>query len=506
MVLKNSIYRHKTQGGIKLFRNKFFMAFMAVLIFFGGLIFSSTCVKAAEDGWEYANENWYYYENGNKVEAGWVLDSNGWCYLSPVDGSWVQEGWVKDSHGWGYIQNGYWVKNAMWVLDSKGWSHIDNDGYWDGETAKAVPAKTTNDKPNAEVTGDLKISYINVGLAEAILIQQGSHSMLVDAGYEKNGPAIKRYISQQGITRLDYVIGTHPHEDHIGGLPYIIDNISVGKIYMPKVTITTEIFDKLMTDITAKGKTITIPVPGSSFKLGDAFCTFYGPINTDSDDMNTYSTVFKLTFGKNSFLFTSDAGKSNEQAMINAGYDLSADVLKVGHHGVFTSTSQAFLEAVNPKYAVISVGDGSLMGPPAPEVLTRLYNNKIITFRTDMNGTIVCTSDGNNITFSNTPVNLGDEVSPSNIQITALDINKELVKIKNTSKEDQDMSGWRLVSTNGGEAYYFPENFILKAGDTMTIASGNAEGDLKWSDNYIWNNNNDSARLYDKNGELISTK
>jgi competence protein ComEC len=253
--------------------------------------------------------------------------------------------------------------------------------------------------------GILKVSYIDVGQADSILIQQGDHAMLIDAGNNADGQTVKNYITNQGVSVLDYAICTHPHEDHIGAMDYIVNSFKIGKIYLPEAMATTQTYKDLLTAVVNKGMQFTSPVPGSSFKLGDATCTILGPINWSQDDLNTSSIVLKVVYGNNSFLFTGDAQVSNEQDMINAGYDLSADVLKVGHHGSNTSTSQAFLDAVKPSYAVISVGAGNDYGHPTEAVLNRINSNGIKLFRTDLNGTIVATSDGSNITFNVNPTN-----------------------------------------------------------------------------------------------------
>lgn len=273
------------------------------------------------------------------------------------------------------------------------------------EKAKAEEAKKAEEvkATNTAVSGQLKIHYINVGQADSVLIQQGSQSMLIDAGNNADSDTVKNYISQQGITQLDYVVGTHPHEDHIGGLDYVINSFKIGKIYMPKATSTTKTFQDVVTAIKNKGMTATVPTPGETFKLGEANCTILGPINSKDDDLNTYSIVIKIVFGNNKFMFTGDAQASNEQDMIEKGYDLSADVLKVGHHGSHTSTSQAFLDKVNPAYAVISVGKGNDYGHPHKEVMERLQAKGIKAYRTDESGNIVCTSDGKNISFSCNP-------------------------------------------------------------------------------------------------------
>lgn len=256
----------------------------------------------------------------------------------------------------------------------------------------------------APTTGKLKVNYIDVGQADSILITQGEHAMLIDAGNNADSELVKNYITNQGITVLDYVVATHPHEDHIGGLDYVINSFQISKIFMPEATATTKTFEDVITAINNKGMTISKPVVGSQFDLGNAKCTILGPLGNDPSELNTSSIVLKIEFGNNSFLFTGDAETVNETAMISAGENMKADVLKVGHHGSSSSTSQSFLNAVDPTYAVISVGTGNDYGHPTEETLNRINSNGIKLFRTDLSGTIIATSDGRNINFNTVPI------------------------------------------------------------------------------------------------------
>lgn len=260
------------------------------------------------------------------------------------------------------------------------------------------------DKPltnnTAMVSGQLKVHYIDVGQGDSILIQQGSENMLIDTGTNSSAKSLINYLEAQNIKKIDVLVLTHPHEDHIGGADVVIKEFDIGAIYMPKITSTTETFKDVISAISSKGLKIISPKPGDIIKLGDAVSTILGPISSNDKDLNTYSIVLKLAFGNNKFLFTGDAEASTEKDMINKGYDLSADILKVGHHGSDTSTSQGFLDKVNPKYAIISVGKENNYGHPHLLTMDKLKIKNIPVYRTDEKGTILVTSDGNNITFN----------------------------------------------------------------------------------------------------------
>ncbi|WP_443660973.1 ComEC/Rec2 family competence protein [Clostridium algidicarnis] len=277
------------------------------------------------------------------------------------------------------------------------------------EVKKEVKKENTNNETVAvntsktEVKGELKVHYIDVGQADSILLQQGSNSMLIDAGNNADSELVKKYITDQGITKLDFLVGTHPHEDHIGGLDYVINSFKIGKIYMPKATSTTKTFKDVVNAIKSKSMKISVPTPGQTFKLGEATCTILAPNGSKYEDPNNYSIVIKVTFGSNSFLFTGDAEDVSEKEMLAKGFDLKADVLKVGHHGSKSSTTQGFLDKVSPKYAVVSVGKGNDYGHPVQSTMDRLKNKNIELYRTDENGTVIATSNGKNISFNVKP-------------------------------------------------------------------------------------------------------
>ena len=264
-------------------------------------------------------------------------------------------------------------------------------------TCIIITSCVRNNSQDAE--SKFSVSFIDVGQADSILIKTNGMAMLIDAGNNADGSAVVSYIRSLGISKLDYVIGTHPHEDHIGGMDDVIRAFDIGKVIMPKATNTTKTFEDVLTAISSKGLKITTPIPGSSYSLGDASFTILAPNSSSYEELNNYSVVVKLTYGKTSFLLEGDAEDVSESEMLDKGYDLKPDVLKVGHHGSTSSTTQSFLNAVKPTYAVISVGAGNLYGHPAASTLSKLGNAGVQVFRTDESGTIVATSDGNTIKF-----------------------------------------------------------------------------------------------------------
>ena len=248
----------------------------------------------------------------------------------------------------------------------------------------------------------LQIWFLDVGQADSILIQDNDTYMLIDAGNNEDGEKLVSYFQSLGIESFQYVIGTHAHEDHIGGMNDIIDNFNIGTFYMPDAITTTATFESVLDSLEAKNIAFQTPTVDSTFELGDTTIDVLY-VGTDDTDLNNTSIVLKLTYGNTSVLFMGDAEKEVETIIEKK--DISADVLKVGHHGSNTSSSKTFLEKVNPSYAIISVGTGNSYGHPSHTTIQNLENQNIQIYRTDENGTIIMTSDGTNITFQTIQTN-----------------------------------------------------------------------------------------------------
>ena len=240
---------------------------------------------------------------------------------------------------------------------------------------------------------DLLIDFIDVGQADSILVRNQDKVMLIDAGTNEAGETVVNYLENLGITKIDHLIGTHPHEDHIGGLDDVINNFDIGQIYMPKIETTTKTFEDVLDAIENKNLTVTAPNKGDKIELGQAVGEFMTEPILDKDNLNVSSLVLRLEFGNTSYLFMGDAEEENEETISWP----KTDVLKVGHHGSSTSSSESFLEQVQPKYAIIIAGKDNSYGLPKQETIDKLNNIGCEIYRTDEDGTIQMTSDGNAI-------------------------------------------------------------------------------------------------------------
>lgn len=271
--------------------------------------------------------------------------------------------------------------------------------------------KGKTDEPAAVVSNfiekdaDITIRYIDVGQGDCELISYAGQNILIDAGEKEAAEAVIGVLDGLGIKKLDYVIATHPHSDHIGALGNIIDKYDIGTVIAPRIkdelVPTSKAYERFLTALSKKGQKLTAAKAGAVYSLADenkendntAF-EVLAPIGNDYDDLNDWSVVIRLVHGENAFLFTGDAEKAAESDIVASGAKLSADVLKAGHHGSSSSTSKKFLEAVSPKTVIISCGDGNSYGHPHKGTIEKLDKNSIEYYRTDQCGTITVYSDG----------------------------------------------------------------------------------------------------------------
>lgn len=250
-------------------------------------------------------------------------------------------------------------------------------------------------KPFVASEDELVAHFIDVGQGDASFIElPNGDTMLIDAGISSSGDDIIEYIEDLGYSDIDYVVATHPHADHIGGMAEVIDAFEIGSIYMPKAVSTSKTYENLLETIQDKGLSIHTGRAGVEvLNTDDLTILMFAPVQEEYSNLNNYSIVLKITYGDTSFLYTGDA----EDSLDEITGDIEADVLKVGHHGSDTSTTSDFLARVNPSYAVISVGEGNSYGHPALSTIELLEGYTSNIYRTDLNGTVVISSDGVNI-------------------------------------------------------------------------------------------------------------
>lgn len=276
------------------------------------------------------------------------------------------------------------------------------------ETGENVPGagSTGIEAVDTEVmAGDncMRVHFLDVGQGDCTLIESGGHFMLIDAGNNDKGTLVWNYLQKQGVEALDYVIGTHPDADHIGGLDVILYKFDCETVILPEVSNDTRTYDDVVQTMENKGYVATAPIVGETYALGNASFTIIAPNADYGKELNDWSVGILLENGENRFLFTGDAGETAEADILANGIPVLADVYKVAHHGSRTATSEAFLKAVNPSYAVISVGEGNSYGHPSAEVLNRLRSAGVEVFRTDEQGTVIAETDGTRITWNCMP-------------------------------------------------------------------------------------------------------
>ena len=279
-------------------------------------------------------------------------------------------------------------------------------------TMETSPPNTESTKPpEVLVDGALTVIMIDVGQADSFLLIQDGKTALIDCGTRYDGDEILAFLSSLNITRLDYVFGTHPHDDHMGGMLEVIQGIEVGKLVVPEVEkgkVTSNWYKTL--EKAYANFNVVRPKVGDLYELGDATMKVLGPIDTTPSNVNNYSTILMVSFGEMDILFTGDAETSLEKDLLESGVNLDAEILKIGHHGSDTSSSDAFLDAVSPEYGLLSTAIGNKHDHPIGEIMDKYEDRGIEIYRTDQSGTVTLTITATDVEFSCEPGDYRDGI------------------------------------------------------------------------------------------------
>lgn len=361
---------------------------------------------------------------------------------------------------------------------------------------------------------EMQVHFIDVGQGDSILIESPSgKTMLIDGGVKGARQQIVSYLKELGINKLDIVVATHPDADHIGGLIPVLDNMTIEQFYDSGKVHTSQTFEEMLTRIDEKNIPYHVPKIGDDIEFDKNVNVKVLNANDQATDNNDASIVLKMTYGNVSFLLTGDAGVALEKEMLQ--YDVKATVLKAGHHGSNTSSSEEFIQAVKPEVTILSYGEDNKYGHPHAEIVDRLQAIGSKIYATADLGTITVSTDGVNYTVNGKETSsvetgniLSKEEEPTTaIEIVSKDLVTEIVGIKNSGLHAVSLKDWQLISIEGHQVYNFP-NLFLQPGKTIYITSGtNArEGQnyLKWTTKQIWLNAGDAAQLRNEKGELVS--
>lgn len=256
------------------------------------------------------------------------------------------------------------------------------------------------------VEGVLTLTMIDVGQADCFLFEQNGMTALVDCGTRHDGDDVLKFLEEKGITKLDYLFGSHPHDDHMGGMQEIIMNIEVGKIIIPDAEeekVTSEWYTLLLKEMLNGDYKVEYSKEGALYELGDAKIQILTQLTEYKSDLNNYSAIMKVSFGEMDIIMTGDAETIVEEAALSSGVNLDAEILKAGHHGSHTSSSAEFLDSISPEYVLISVGLGNKHEHPIKSTMDKYEERGIEVYRTDESGTVVATITSNSVSFNTEP-------------------------------------------------------------------------------------------------------
>jgi len=425
---------------------------------------------------------------------------------------------------------------------------------------ESSPADSLADYPanDGHATGEnfkdenLTVHFIDVGQGDSILIEYDGKTMLVDAGERDKGTEVSEYLHEQSISSIDYVVATHPHSDHIGGMDDVLNSFQVVNFIDSGFPHTSKTYENMLTTINEKNIPFEVAKKGEEIELDPAVdIEVLNPESKYSDELNENSVVLKVSYGEVSFLLMGDAGLKTEEKLMSTGYDLDSDILKVGHHASRSGSGEAFFSEVSPKISVIEVGAGNDYGHPHAEILDRLQKASKV-YRTDLDGSVTVTTDGSAYTITTQKSGSGEKVvktgtsvhgtdsssapmkteeteareaeteakevevkasvtsgsAESTVYVSGLSLQDEWVEVTNRGSSPVSLTGWKIEDDGSKHTYTFPP-CTLDSQATVTLYTGegmNTATELYWgSGSPIWNNDGDTAYLFDDSGNMVAS-
>lgn len=409
---------------------------------------------------------------------------------------------------------------------------------------------------------NLTVHFLDVGQGDSILLEYNGKAMLVDAGERNQGSGVSAYLREHDISGIDYVVATHPHADHIGGMDEVLNSFQVEHFIDSGFPHTSKTYENMLTSIDEKNIPFEVAKKGEEIEFDPAVdVEVLNPGPEYSDELNENSVVLKVSYGEVSFLLMGDAGLETEENLMKAGYALDSDILKVGHHASRSGSGGAFISAVSPEISVIEVGASNDYGHPHPEILERLQKVSRV-YRTDLYGSITVTTDGSAYTVTTQKTGSGEGVvktgsaesgaessstsmitkenepkdseaeeneaeeaeteakeveveasvtsgsAESTVYVSDLSLKDEWVKITNRGSSPVSLTGWKIEDDGSKHTYTFP-SCTLDSQTTATLYTGEGADtatELYWgSGSPIWNNDGDTAYLFDDSGNMVAS-
>ena len=285
----------------------------------------------------------------------------------------------------------------------------ENTAQSPNDVLESTQSGKKDDNPSIQVDGELILTMVDVGQADGFILEHSEKVVVIDCGTRSTGKNMVKQLQEKGITKIDYLFGTHPHDDHMGGMLTILNNFEIGKVIIPEAEgITSDWYNNLINTLAEGDYEIEFSKKGNTYQFGDVKITVLEQMENPVKNTNNYSAIMKITYGEMDIIMTGDAETEVEEILLESGQDISAEILKIGHHGSDTSTSEKFLDAVDPLYALISCSVGNRYKHPTEETMNKLQTRNVEVYRTDESGTIVLTITATDVTFNCEP---GDYLS-----------------------------------------------------------------------------------------------